>query len=185
MSDTKCNLLMCRMPDVNTGLECNKLLCKPCGRKHDGCRKHGHGPPPAGHEQVRAIAEAEVDNIQCVPCAGEVCPGPAMKGKEAFNKQLRWLADIQAVMKRDPGRQKIESTDGPDKKYNSQESWLNPEFVKDMWTSVERARWIGLTATDESTWKTQDFPTFYYTTLDGYQCFQHSQPCGPGPSPEV
>ena len=50
MSETKCNMLMCRMPDVNEGAECNKLLCKPCGRNHDGCRKHGHGPPPAGCE---------------------------------------------------------------------------------------------------------------------------------------
>ena len=50
LSDTKCNLLMCRMMDVSHGHTCNKLLCKTHGMTYDGCRKHGLGKPSRGNE---------------------------------------------------------------------------------------------------------------------------------------
>ena len=51
LSEAKCNMIMCRMPDVNDGITCIKLLCKRCGTNHDGCRLHaGAARPPKGRE---------------------------------------------------------------------------------------------------------------------------------------
>ena len=51
LSENDCNMLMCRMPDVNEGVTCIKLLCKTCGRRYDGCRLHGGAfKPPSGQE---------------------------------------------------------------------------------------------------------------------------------------
>ena len=80
MSDTKTNLLMCRMHDLN-GVECIRLLCKTCGRNHDGCRKHGLGPAARGKEQW---AGAWLEDSEWHPQVNAVLNANCLMGKAPF-----------------------------------------------------------------------------------------------------